>query len=171
MLVDKQQKYRDIVTGCILLLLSAALFRASQNIQDFASIGVGANFLPLLTAVLFLLIGFTIVIESFRKPKLKETISETSDTQEEANDKAVFGGLPSVFLSILLMVIYFLSLEKLGFLISTMMYVFLQIQVLEKNKTRNHRLFLITTLISVVVLYFLFANVFDISLPAGVLGW
>lgn len=171
MLVDKRQKYRDFVTGCILLLLSAALFWASQNIRDFASIGVGANFLPLLTAWLFLILGLAIVVACFRNPQPVETSGDTSNELEETSEEAVFGGLPSVFLSIFLMVIYFLCLEKVGFLISTLVYVFLQIQVLEKDKKRNHRLFFITTLISVVVLYFLFANVFDISLPSGILGW
>ncbi|MDQ7734704.1 tripartite tricarboxylate transporter TctB family protein [Halomonas sp. SpR1] len=170
MFLDKQQKYRDIVTGCVLLLLSAALFWASQNIRDFASIGVGANFLPLLTAWLFLILGLAIVIASFRKTKPVKSGNDTSIGQEEAGEDAVFGGLPSVFLSIFLMVIYFLCLEKVGFLVSTLVYVFLQIQILEKDKKRNHRLFFATTLIAVVLLYFLFANVFDISLPSGILG-
>ncbi|QJQ95341.1 MULTISPECIES: tripartite tricarboxylate transporter TctB family protein [Halomonadaceae] len=168
MFIGKGQQQRDVITGCLLLALSGALFWASKNIKDFASIGVGADFMPLLTALLFLIVGLLMVSAPLWQQVVEPSIGLTVEV--EGAERVIFGGIPAVMMSIVLMLGYLLFLDKIGFLLASAVYVFVQIQILVKGERRRHFLFVLVSVLAALISYYLFVHLFDISLPTGILG-
>lgn len=160
-----QARRIDLFTGIAFIALSVFLFWASFGIRDFTSIGVGAAFAPRLVAVLFLAVGITMVVGTFSVPA---TTDEAPDAAPgDAMAPAAFGGLPGVAATVALMFAYGALIEPLGFVASSVIYVFLQTLLLNKSADRPYWLFLLTSLIPVVAVYLLFVHVFGITLPVG----
>lgn len=74
----------------------------------------------------------------------------------------------------LILVCYALLIDKIGFIILTTIYLFLQILLLlPKDLLKVKKYIFITAVVSIIVplsLYFLFYKVFGIFLPMGILG-
>ncbi|GGJ80448.1 tripartite tricarboxylate transporter TctB family protein [Pseudomonas matsuisoli] len=165
MMLSKGAQRLDVLTGVISLGLSALLFWASLDVKDFGSIGVGASFVPKLTAVLFLLVGLALIGGAFAASKTSDVPADAKPEGEQTT-----GGIGAVALSVVLMAGYVAALDAVGFMISSVVYVFLQILILCKQHRRRYLMFALTSVVPAVALYYLFVDVFDISLPAGVLG-
>ncbi len=155
----------DLLTGLALLLLAVALFWASLGVKDFAAIGVGSAFVPRLTAAGLALVAMVLLGSALHRQG--EAPAETTD---DASEPRVFGGLPAVATSAARMAGYLALLEPLGFLPASALYVFLQMIVLSKHNARRYGLFALCSLLPAIAFYYLFVNLFDISLPAGILG-
>jgi len=154
----------DLITGALLLLLSIGLFWACMSVKDFAAIGVGSAFVPRLTAALLVVVSLVLLANGLRS---KEAPAKTD---EQPGDEQVFGGLPAVFTSIVLMAGYLAMLEPLGFVLASVIYVFLQMLVLRKHAARRYVLFVAASVLPAIACNYLFVHLFEISLPAGILG-
>ncbi|MFI8480109.1 tripartite tricarboxylate transporter TctB family protein [Pseudomonas sp. NPDC078700] len=154
----------DLITGTLLLCLSGVLFWACTGIKDFGAVGVGSAFVPRLTASLLLVISLVLMCNGWAK----RSEPKKADVAEE--NSRVFAGVPAVGVSILLMAGYLALLEPLGYLFASMLYGFLQILVLTKDAKRNYMMFAVLAVCSAAAFYYLFVQLFEISLPSGVLG-
>jgi len=154
----------DLITGALLLILGLGLFWACMSVKDFAAIGVGSAFVPRLTAGLLTLVSLVLLANGFRARSTDELEIAASP------ENAVFGGLPAVATSVALMIGYLALLEPLGFLPASVLYVFAQMLVLRKHAADRYVLFGVTTVLAAVACNYLFVNLFDISLPQGILG-
>ncbi|MFQ3621011.1 MAG: tripartite tricarboxylate transporter TctB family protein, partial [Spirochaetales bacterium] len=74
-----------------------------------------------------------------------------------------------VQLTFLLILLYLILLEPIGFLITTTLYLFFQFWVLSKGKPKLPLYGIIAILTSLGV-YYLFVRVFILFLPPGILG-
>ncbi len=157
-------------TGLGVILLAIFLYSASFDIREFITTRVGASFLPRLTAVLFAILGAILVLGSFRCARPVETVEQESEVNATAKEPQVFGGLPAVGLSVLLMSLYVGLINSVGFIVTSAVYIFLQILVLSKDAKRNYLLFVLVSIIIPVVVYLLFVKIFKVMIPAGILG-
>ena len=73
-------------------------------------------------------------------------------------------------LTIALITVYFVVMPIVGFLISTVVYLFLQFCLLGERRHWNIRLFAVLAVIIPVVVYFTFRLAFELRLPAGLIG-
>ena len=69
-----------------------------------------------------------------------------------------------------LIAVYAVCMKSVGFIISTFVYMMLQMMVLKEGK-KNWVLMIGASLIMSIGTYFIFVNLFDILLPAGVLDF
>ncbi|NQD79511.1 tripartite tricarboxylate transporter TctB family protein [Pseudomonas sp. CrR14] len=166
MRVAKRLPSPDRYTGIFFLTISALLFWACMNIKEFAAIGVGSAFVPRLTAGLLLVVGLALLIDSWRQPRAAE--GETTESQQTTSSGLV--GLPAVAASVISMVIYMALLDPLGFLPASALYGFAQMLILAKDAKRAYLKFALIAALPAACFYYLFVNLFDISLPAGILG-
>lgn len=157
-------------TGIGVLTLAVFLYAASFDIKEFVITRVGASFLPRLTAALFAILGGILVIGSFRCASLVESVSKPHDQKQTGSKKQVFGGLPAVVLSILLMCIYVSLINSIGFILTSAGYIFLQILILSKDAKRNYLMFALVSVVIPIAVYFLFVKVFKVMIPTGILG-
>jgi hypothetical protein len=169
-----KKKYWDLASGSVLLLFSAVLFIGAQQVKTLAVSSIGSGFFPSVVAVLLALTSVMIIIGGIaqaRQPepatgKAKAAAGNPADGKP-AEDKPRVWGVIGTFV---LMAFYAILLPKLGFLITTTVYLFVQINILSPNESRKQVLFAIISVVSAVVIYFTFVKVFHLMLPAGILG-
>ena len=69
------------------------------------------------------------------------------------------------------MVSYAVLLKPIGFLISSILYLFLQINVMTDKPTAKQRIFFaVLSIIVSVLINYIFVNWFSMALPDGILG-
>jgi len=157
---------KDVITGSCVVALGGLLLWACQGVKDFAAVGVGSAFLPKIAAWLFIFLGAVMLIVALRtvpaKPKQK------SGSSSEIT--GVMGGAGAVLMSFVLMCLFIGLMEKLGFILTAMAYIFAQTLLLTKGAPRQYLLFGLLALLTSVGTYYLFVKVFQVMIPAGILG-
>ena len=124
---------------------------------------IGPDFMPMVIGTLILILALMLLFSSIKNFKRNAAKAETmpSDTSDYKR----------VLASLVLVVIYVNILAPVGFIISTLGYLFLQILVLAPDGSRTSKNVMLYALIDVVfvfVVFFLFRYGFKIVLPAGI---
>ncbi len=71
----------------------------------------------------------------------------------------------------LLLVGYVAAISFLGYIISSVIYIYFQILILNRRKPMHHLRYVIIAVISSATSYFLFVRIFGgVMIPAGLLG-
>jgi len=155
---------KEAATGIFGIIFGAVLFILSYQVKDFASIGVGAGFLPRISAVLFIIVGTFILLKGARSG----TEKAEGKPAEEKNGKTA--KLNPVLLSMLLLCTYVALLKPVGFIICSALYIFLQSIILSKGSKQNYLALAAISAIASASAYVLFVRVFQVMIPAGLLG-
>jgi putative tricarboxylic transport membrane protein len=159
----KMKKYYDIIAGSLLLLWAICLYIASLGVKMISGVSrIGSGFVPQLVAIILAIVSITIIAGGIRKLKIFDQAVSKTDAAK-VNLTALVATLFSIF-------IYIILLEKVGFLIMTTLYLFVQINILSSKEGRKIPLFGIIAVTVSVAVYYLFVNVFQLMLPAGILG-
>lgn len=163
---------KDILTGLFTVGLGIAMFVASYGVKDFAATGVGAGFMPRISAIFLVLLGGILLVETWRsisRSSATQHIIDTS-TNKITDEKRYFGGLAAVLLSCCLMGAFVGLLGKLGFILTSSAYIFFQILILAKGIKKNYVLFGAIAIIASLIVNYTFVYIFHVTLPQGILG-
>lgn len=158
-------KYKDFGSGLFMLLLGLALFISSQSIPTGAEMGAGPDFMPKLMSALLAISGTILTVQGW--------FSKRSSNPDGTAKPAEKRDYAAVILSLVYLLAYILLLTRIGFLVMTVLYTFLQISLFapkEKRGRKNYVLFGIISVAATVVIYFIFVYGFNLLLPAGILG-
>ena len=157
---------KDVITGSSVIGLGGVLLWACQGVKDFAAVGVGAAFLPTIAAWLFIVLGAVMLIVALRTAPPKSR----SGLENPAPAATAFGGVSAVLLTFVLMCLYVGLMDMVGFILSSIAYIFLQTLILTKGAPRQFLLFGILAVTTSAATYYLFVKVFQVMIPAGMLG-
>ncbi|WP_202080881.1 tripartite tricarboxylate transporter TctB family protein [Caldalkalibacillus salinus] len=172
-------KYQDVVASISLLLFSIVLFSATFHIQQLTVSEIGADFVPRLVSIGIFILSLILLIQTLKKPeaneghKVNDYHQETTPVGEKADEDTTSDtqGSPwSVVPTLVLLLGYVYLLPYVGFLIMTTVYLFLQMLVMAEKTQRRLPLFLMTSIIASVSIYYCFKSVFHLRLPSGILG-
>lgn len=123
---------------------------------------VDSAFVPYILAIALCLLGTLQLLAGKKLPK---------NAAKADQEKAVIDYL-SVIKSFALVIIYVALLEKVGFVIMTALYLYVQFIVLTPlDQKANHLLYTAIAVIASVSIYFLFRQGFDLLLPAGLMNF
>jgi len=153
---------KDIQVSIFFIILAIAIYLLSFNIISMSVFVVGPDFVPKLVAFGIALCAILLGISSYQNRG-----NDSESTSAKKGSLGINRELISVFLLIL---IYIILLNKVGYLIMTSVYLFGHFMVMAGNKNRNIPVFLIASIVFSVATYYLFRNVFSLFLPAGILG-
>lgn len=117
--------------------------------------------MPKLAAVLLFCMGLALLIQE-SKIHMEKT-SATAKEEEPCCYKAVLATFG-------LILAYAALVGSVGFLLTSAVYLFLQMLVLTKKENVHYFKFVLIAAIVPGPIYFLFKSVFQIMLPAGILG-
>ena len=140
----------------VLLLVGIALFCSAQTIEAGAVLGQGADFMPKLMSIAWIVLSALNLLRGFREP------------EGEKENGSVRRFL--VTLALLFVYIYFLNL--IGFTLASILYVFAQTLLFvpkEKKNVKNCILFAVVSVVIPIAINLLFENVFSLILPEGML--
>ena len=160
-------RYKDTIVGVASIVISIALFIATFFIEEFSRTRLGADFVPRVTAAVLFLLGLTLIIKEY---KANRAAAPAAAAPKEPEKKVGLTGPLPVILNILLFVAYLLLLDKVGYLIMTPVYLFLQILLLTDPAKYRPGWYAILSIVVGCSTYYGFALLFQVYLPAGLLS-
>lgn len=158
------KKMRDMAAGAAILLLGGVMFITSFSISSGASTGMGPAFMPRLLSGMLTVLGILILMEGIKQAR--------TESQKEKEEKGKSDYL-SVILSVGFLLVYIAAIKPVGFMMSSMVYLFAQINLftwkMEKTKA-SYLLYLVISVVAAVAVFYIFTKGFKLMLPAGFLG-
>jgi putative tricarboxylic transport membrane protein len=159
------KKYGDLISGGFLLILAIALFFGSFGVQRLTISRIGSGFVPQVVAVILAVVSIGVIRNGVIA--LKFHLNERKDKKEENKEQANMKGFA---LTLVLLLAYLFTLTTVGFLITTTVYLFAQMLILATKEQRKIPLLIGISVVTSVTVYFIFLKVFQLVLPAGILG-
>ncbi len=153
-------KIRNIVTSLVFILFGAFMVYVAQGVKTVMKNDVGSGYVPKFIGILFIVVALAKLIISLLS-------KDPGNKEKDAGWGDRFGGIGTIFL----MVLYMIALEPVGFLVSTTIYLFLQILLLSDKTNRKPVMFGIISLVSSVSVYLLFNYVIQVPMPNGILSY
>lgn len=152
------KKLSEVVVNFVLVLIGAALWVSAQSIAAGAAMGQGGDFMPKLCSTIWVCISGLLLVFSLFMP----------DGKEKADMVSVKG----LLITMVLLFLYVLLLKPVGFVITSVLYMFIQMELFvpaEYRSKKNHIIFAVVSVILPIGVNALFANVFSLILPTGIL--
>jgi putative tricarboxylic transport membrane protein len=166
----KFEIYKEAILGVAAIILSAFYGIASYTIElRVLSTGVTAATIPRLLALTELILGTLLTLRGIFaarvQRRLLKKIRDTGEQNKEEKDD-----LTAVLETAVLLVFYVVTFQPLGFIISSIIFMFLEmIVVCPKSEKRNYKLFAIVSVTTAFFVYFLFRYAFEQMLPTGLM--
>lgn len=149
-------KNNDTFLGIIILIFGIFYGLATLQIPGTKSQLFDSRFVPVLLTIFIIVIGILELGRGLQKP-FEEKENKEFDTK-------------TVVLTFVLIILYIILYSPLGFIISTFLFLFLEMNVLTPNYVKkNQLLYLIISLVFSFGIYYLFYFGFTIFLPSGIL--
>jgi putative tricarboxylic transport membrane protein len=152
------EKNKNILISILFIILGGFVYIESLNIKHMMHNDVGSAFFPKMVAAV------TIVISGV---KLAFSLKNGKD---ETKSK-IKGDLAGGWITILLLSVYVLIFAPVGFIISTTVYLFLQMFVLCPKDKRKIPFLGIISVATPLFIYTLFVYVINMPLPKGIFGF
>ncbi|MDO4265277.1 MAG: tripartite tricarboxylate transporter TctB family protein [Eubacteriales bacterium] len=157
------KKYGDIVVSIFFLILSTALIIAAKMLPKSKVMDIGPDFMPLVIGGVTFILAAILLFLSVKNFKMNTAGIDPASI--EACD------YKRVLMSALLVLIYVFVLKPVGFIISTLVYLPLQMMVLAPDEKRTKKELIKLIIIDVIftlVVFILFRYGFKIVLPEGI---
>lgn len=152
------RKLSELIIDIVLLLSGIGLYISSRSIDPGNSIGIGGDFMPEICTILWIIIAIGLVVTEALTP--------------DDHEKGITANLKAFFGTLLLLFVYIFTLDDIGFVISSAIYMFIQMCIFvpaELRIKKNYIIFLALSVIIPFVINELFVEVFSLILPAGIL--
>ena len=149
----------SLVYGIVLLIMTSMMDAPQKSGQ------VGADFLPRVIAILIiaLSIGFLATTLSSALKTMKSG-NKAENTSEKQNVKRII-------ITMALLVAYVALMNTIGFVITTIIYLFLQMVILGNHPTKKDIiLYAVIAVVVPIVVNYVFVEGFQLLLPEGILG-
>ncbi len=152
-------KQLDMLCSAIFLAFGGVMLFFSLRIRHIIPTDVGSGYVPIFISICILVTaGAKLVLTLLDKKTPQKTVKGDGD---------LVGGLGTVGL----MLAYVIAFEPVGFLLSSMVYLFAQIMLMSNAENRKPVLFAAISVVLPLAVSLLFAYAIKMPLPAGVLGF
>lgn len=158
------KKCKDLILGVVMLLFSGFYLIFALQIKTRPKLTpsyASAQIMPILLGSLLAILSVICIIQAIRKMK---TVSN-----EEKSQKTNKGDLMAVALTFAVIIGYTLLMQALGFCLSTVIYLFLQMVILAPRDKRNYLLFAIVAVVFTAIVFVAFRMGLQQLLPRGVI--
>lgn len=157
------KKYGDVVVGIFFMVLGIVLIGAAMTLPKSKVMSIGPDFMPTVIGALMFVLAAILAVQGVLGLKDKKDIDPASIPKCDYK---------RVILSVLLVLVYVFTLQPVGFVLTTLVFLLLMMLVLspdDKRKPKDIVLLLAIDVIFTFAVYFLFRNAFMIILPPGIL--
>ncbi|MDW2799279.1 tripartite tricarboxylate transporter TctB family protein [Clostridium boliviensis] len=157
------KKYGDIIVGGFFMILSAGMMIMAKMLPKSAIMDIGPDFMPMCIGIVTFALAAVLAFLNIKNLKIRTAEAETME-KENLDYKRML-------ISFILILVYVYLLHPVGFIVSTILYLPLQMYILapdDKKKKKDIIQLVIITVIFTFVVFFLFRYGFKIILPAGI---
>lgn len=141
----------ETIFSAFLCIVSAFIFYSSTqfNMAFIGDSGLGPDFFPKVIAIILFILSGMLFIGSLRNK----------------NKKSIYNpNMKYTFMVIFAFAVYIFLIDRIGYLVSTIIFAFIVITIL---KSKSKILNIIFAIAFPIALYLLFTYAFKVSLPAG----
>ena len=159
------KKYRDLGFGVAALLFSIFYLINAAQIKTRPKLTpsyASAKIMPILLGVLLAILSIFCIVQGIRRLK-------APDSKEENGKKLDRGDMMAVVFTFAVIIGYILIMPILGFILSTVIYLFLQMLILAPAEKRNYVLFAIVAVVFTAIVFVAFRIGLQQLLPRGVI--
>lgn len=157
-------KKKELIIGAVMLAAGIIYLILTARLPSHD--GIDATFVPYLLATTLCVLGLLHLVTVFKAPQAVEGTSEEGEGAPETIS------VKTVIVTLALIAGYVALLQHVGFLIMTVVYLYLQFLVLTPvTQKANHIAYAAIAVATSVVIYFLFREAFDLLLPSGLLNF
>lgn len=152
------RKLAEYIIDIVLLLTGVALVLAAQTIPPGSSIGIGGDFMPKVCSKLWVFLSICLLLWEHSSP--------------DDHVKGITAHVKSWFATLLALTLYVALLDPLGFILSSILYMFAQMCIFVPKEYRDKKHYLLFVVLSILIplgVDQLFEEVFSLILPAGIL--
>lgn len=153
-------KVRDLLCSAIMLVFGIVMFVVALDIPHKIPSDVGSGYVPEFLSICIIVVAIVQAVLTLRN---KAPAAKGKDSMFED----VKGGLGTIVLMLGYMAIF----EPVGFIFSSILYLFLQILWLSDDTNRKPVLFAVIAVVLPVAVSALFAYVIKMPLPKGIFGF
>ncbi len=166
------KKY-PILEPIIIVLLGVFVVVVSFSIESVVqSIAIGADFMPRLIGVVFIILGLALVPESLKKQKVANAERAAATPADEKKCRPSFKEFTIKYMHIIFWVwslLYAIVMKKVGFLFDSIIYLFgAMVLITMREKKRNWLVIILVAVIAPTFVYILFRQKFFLMLPMGI---
>ena len=156
--MTKLWKNSRLVFALLLLLSGIIAFIDSFLIKEGVMMARGGDFMPRIVTFLWVIFSFIIVLKTSKEDAAKNT-KKTENNEDQKG----------FILTLLLLIAYAFLVGILGFLLSSVIYLFVQILIFAPKSKHNYLLISIISVVIPVFIYWIFNSVFMLILPSGII--
>lgn len=171
--------YRDLIGGLVFMALSVAYYIMASNIEDAGVSRMGPGFVPEIIAIVTFVLSVILIVQGWQTMVRDRAAARALDAAGErpdvdpqvARERRIAQW--SVLISAVLLVAYVIAISFLGFVLSTIAYLFLQSNAGAPLGKRNLKYQLLYLVSAVAVAWFVnwaFRDGFLVLLPQGILS-
>lgn len=157
------KKYGDIMVSIFFMVLSAAMMIMAKQLPKSMVMDIGPDFMPMCVGIVTFVLAMVLLVLSVKNFKMNA--AEAAAAEAESAD------YKRVLLSFISILIYVCVLQPVGFILSTIIYLPIQMFILAPADKRDKKSMVQLLVISVIftfAVFFLFRYGFKIVLPAGI---
>jgi len=164
---------KDSITGIVLAAFSVIYLYLSQGIKVFTGPGrdpLSAKFVPVLFGALLLMCACLLIIRGVRDAKKQSGQERTKGSFA----RAVRDNL-EVILTFATLAVYLMIMKPVGFLLSSVLFIVAEAIILTPPEKRKDKKTILLALVIAIVMSvladYVFADIFHVMLPEGILGF
>lgn len=157
------KKYGDMIVGGFFMILSAGMMIMAKMLPKSTIMDIGPDFMPMCIGLVTFVLAAALAFLNLKNLKMRTAEAEKME-KEELDYKRMLT-------SFMLILVYVYLLQPVGFIVTTILYLPLQMYVLAPDEKKTKKDIIQLTVISVIftfVVFFLFRYGFKIILPAGI---
>ena len=153
-------KQRNLLTSVLFLAFGAFYLIQAMQVPHKIESDVGSGYVPAFIAICIIVVAAAkLIITLVRK--------DPFDDMKEKGLDSTKGGL----VTILIILVYVFVFEPLGFIISSILFLFALINWFANSENRNIPLFAIISIVMPIAVSALFNYVIKMPLPKGLIGF
>lgn len=154
------KRYADVVSGSVLAVIGVVMLVESRHVRALMAMEFGPKIMPQIYSVGLIVLGAVIAISGWLRARQNPDAAQSSHLGNVSKKNVIF--------TMGLIAFYVAALRPLGFIVTSITYLFLQIIVL--GGVPNRRQLLSAAIVAVSIsfgIYHLFYGVFNVFLPPG----
>lgn len=166
-------KMKNIISSIGFLALGAFFYMQSTGIKIIMKKDLGSGFFPKVigvSMVVMALVELFLTVSNKKNEEVNgslERIEEKAEQEEPAAEADT--DRKGLILTIVAMCCYAVLFDGLGFILSTILYLFAQITILSTEKNRNYPFFVGISVAASFIIYGIFVYLIGMPLPTGLL--
>lgn len=153
-------KVRNLLCSIIMLVFGVVMFVLALDIPHKIPSDVGSGYVPKFVALCIIVVAVVQLI-----------LTLTRKSPDDKKKEKLFNDAKGGIATIILMVVYMLIFQPVGFICSSAIYLFTQIMLLSDNTNRKPLLFAAISILLPVAVDALFVFVIKMPLPKGIIGF